>query len=83
MIPDTSLRHFSYSRETPARFKKDLVKAISANGTVEVDQLNHFLINIGHSDKLVSDDEFTTLLQEAGATAPSRCIKAADMLRLV
>jgi hypothetical protein len=77
-----SLLLCSYSRETPTRFKKDLAKAISSNnGTVEVDQLNHFLVNIGHPEALVSNEEFKTLLTEAGVT--SRYIKATDMLRLV
>ena len=35
---------------------------------MEVEQLNHFLVNIGRPDKLVSDAEFKNLLEEAGTT---------------
>jgi hypothetical protein len=70
---------FSFSRETPTRFKKELAKAISPNGTVEVTQLNHFLLNIGRPDTLVSDAEFKNLLEEAGST--SRNIDTVAMLR--
>jgi mitochondrial fission protein ELM1 len=70
---------FSFSRETPTRFKKELAKVISRNGTVEVTQLNHFLLNIGRPDTLVSDAEFKNLLEEAGST--SRNIDTIAMLR--
>jgi hypothetical protein len=59
---------FSFSRETPIRFEKELAKAISPNGTVEVTQLNHFLVNIGRPDTLVSEAEFKNLLEEVGST---------------
>ena len=84
MEPDLTklLLTLSYSRETPSRFKKDLIKVIAAdNGSVEVDTLNHFLVNIGCSDKILSNEEFTSLLNETGAKSSG--ISATDMLRLV
>lgn len=71
----------SYSYETPTRFKKDLLKAIADNDRVPVDRLNSLLVNIGRDDKLLSDEELSSLLEEAGAKG--RSISAAKMLQLV
>jgi hypothetical protein len=69
----------SFSRETPTRFEKELAKALSPNGTVEVTQLNHFLVNIGRPDTLVSDAEFKNLLEEVGSR--NRYIDTIAMLK--
>jgi hypothetical protein len=74
----------SFSRETPQRFKKEMVKAAQSNdGTVNVDKLNEILINIGRPDKILSEAEMHQLLHEGGGTEESRSIQAAAMMRLL
>lgn len=72
--------------ETPTRFKKDLFKAIvnKESDTVSVDHLNKLLVNIGRSDKCLTEDEIVSLLEEAhpGDTS-NRSISTSDMMRLV
>jgi hypothetical protein len=71
----------SFSRETPQRFKKEMVKAIQSNdGTVMVDSLNQILINIGRSDQLLSESEMHQLLVEAGAKSRSIEMSAISLL---
>jgi hypothetical protein len=73
----------SFSRETPQRFKKEMVKAaLSNDGTVKVDKLNEILINIGRPDQILSEAEMRQLLHEGGANE-SRSIQAATMLQLL
>jgi Ca2+-binding EF-hand superfamily protein len=73
----------SFSRETPQRFKKEMVKAAQSNdGTVKVDKLNEILINIGRPDQILSEAEMRQLLQEGGANE-SRSIQAATMMQLL
>jgi hypothetical protein len=72
----------SFSRETPQRFKKEMVAAAqSTDGTVKVDYLNQILINIGRPDQLLSEAEMHQLLVEAGAK--SRSIEMSAMMQLV
>lgn len=62
-----SVFHFhSFSRETPSRFRKELVKSVEHDGVVEKDGLNQILINIGRQDRLLSDEEYQMLCKEAG-----------------
>jgi hypothetical protein len=78
-------RQKNYSREIPSRFKKDLLRAVpSENGFVPVDSLNSILVNIGRSDSLLTEQELTTLLQEAGASCTEgRNISTQAVLQLV
>jgi hypothetical protein len=73
----------SFSRETPQRFKKEMVRAAqSSDGTVQVDALNKILTNIGRCDQILSEPELRQLLREAGA-AKSRSIKASALMQLL
>lgn len=62
---------YSYSRELPSRFKKELLRAVQSptsqsNDSIEVDSLNRILINIGKADQILSEDELTILLKDSG-----------------
>ena len=91
--PDHHHHHLcSFSRETPTRFKKELLKACRSksksnnnnNDVVVVDDLNQMLINIGRKKDCLSEDEMLTLLQEApGAQTEARAIPTSTMLQLV
>jgi hypothetical protein len=49
-----------------------------------MNMLNHFLVNIGRSDKLLTEEEFDSLSKETTTgTNDNRCIPAKDMMRLV
>jgi hypothetical protein len=59
----------SYTMETPSRFKKELLHPYATrNGTVQVEQLNALLQNIGHSEACLSTQEQNELLREAGCS---------------
>lgn len=76
-----ALSHYSYSRETPDRFRKDIVKSIeSEEGVVKKDSLNQILINIGRKDQILSDDEFGVLCKEAGT---KRTLPASEAMKLL
>jgi hypothetical protein len=66
----SSFSNCSYTMETPTRFKKELFYPYSSNGgsSVNVDQLNNLLINIGYHDSCLSSQEQTELLRNAGET---------------
>lgn len=71
----------SFSRETPTRFKKELIKAAHPNdGTVTVDALNQILINIGKSDDILSEEELSDLL---GNGSTCREISTTELMRLM
>jgi hypothetical protein len=55
--------------ELPSRFKKELLSPYSSNGgsSVDVDQLNNLLINIGYRDYCLSSQEQLELLRSAGS----------------
>lgn len=73
---------YSFSDETPSRFKKHIVKAIAApNGVIELKSLNAVLENIGRSDAVLSKEEETLLLKEAGAKDGS--LSVAKMMELM
>ena len=77
---------YSFSRETPNRFRKELIKAAvnesHANGAVEVETLNKILINIGRPEERLSDEELNAILAEAGAM-DDRIISVDKMLQLM
>jgi len=50
----------SFQRETPSRFKKELLKSV-----IPIDGINKLLENIGHSDDCLSKQEQDELLDEA------------------
>jgi Ca2+-binding EF-hand superfamily protein len=58
----------SYSRESPSRFKKELIKALGSpsSSAIEIDSLNQMLINIGRPDERLSENDLDLLLKEAG-----------------
>lgn len=69
----------SFSRETPTRFKKELVKSVvkpSQTG-VPPDALNQLLINIGRSDDILSEKELFIL------TDGQPTISAQEMMELI
>jgi hypothetical protein len=75
--------YYSFSRETPQRFKKEMIKAAQSNdGTLKVDSFNDILINIGRRDQILSEAEMCQLLDETG-DAESRSIHPSDMLQLL
>ena len=69
----------SFSRETPTRFRKELVKSIECQGVVEKDSLNQVLVNIGRQDRLLSDQEYQVLCQAAGDEA---ALSTSNMMKL-
>lgn len=75
----------SFSRETPRRFKQEILGSLATNGNViKVENLNNFLHNIGRDDKLLSQEEMDALLEEAAGDAKkNRSISAAKMMQLV
>jgi hypothetical protein len=76
---------YSFSRETPSRFRKELIKAAvnagHVQGAVEVDTLNQVLVNIGSSERL-SDEELNEILAAAGNKG-ERIIPVDKMLKLM
>mmetsp|Transcript_3654 Transcript_3654/g.5268 ORF Transcript_3654/g.5268 Transcript_3654/m.5268 type:complete len:124 (-) Transcript_3654:1855-2226(-) len=77
-----------YSRETPHRFRKELVKAAEEKNNpsmIKVDNLNRVLENIGHADDRLSEDELNDLLAAADADVNEgdRLISFEKMLKLM
>ena len=70
----------SFSRETPSRFRKELVKSVEHDGVVEKDGLNQILINIGRQDRLLSDEEYQLLCKEAGDNTGT--LSTSNMMKL-
>jgi hypothetical protein len=64
----------SYSRETPSRFEKELLKALSnpVTSAIEIDSLNQILVNIGRPEDKLSDADLDLLLAEAGVEEKQR-----------
>uniref|UniRef100_A0A7S3L5P2 Calmodulin n=1 Tax=Amphora coffeiformis TaxID=265554 RepID=A0A7S3L5P2_9STRA len=73
-------RQTHFSRETPARFKKEIVNAVESEGVVEKDSLNEILINIGRKDRLLSEEEYQTLCKEAGDES---ILSVSNMMKLI
>lgn len=71
---------FSFSDETPSRFKKHIIKAVKCPTTeksnaggmpeeyVQIDNLNLILENIGRSDARLSLEDQNIVLREAGVS---------------
>ena len=61
----------SFSREIPSRFKKEIIKAAvhsdenAGDGKIVVDCLNRILVNIGHPEACLNEEESLTLLQDS------------------
>lgn len=75
----------SYSRESPSRFKKELVKALGApsSSAIEIDSLNQILINIGRPNDTLSDADLELLLKEAGGVDNKRSIPVEKIVQLM
>ncbi|GKY96691.1 hypothetical protein MPSEU_000628600 [Mayamaea pseudoterrestris] len=74
----------NYSRETPSRFKKEILNVAKSPNSVDaipVDALNRILINIGRQDSLLTEEEMHGLLKQVGSK--DRFIKASQLLELV
>mmetsp|Transcript_1625 Transcript_1625/g.2497 ORF Transcript_1625/g.2497 Transcript_1625/m.2497 type:complete len:121 (+) Transcript_1625:56-418(+) len=62
-------RERNYTMEVPSRFKKELILPYTtSNGTIDVEQLNKLLVNIGYSDSCLSSKEQIELLRDAGCS---------------
>lgn len=76
----------SFSRETPTRFRKEIIKAAESaghvKGSVEVDRINQLLTNIGRPERF-SKDELDAILAEAGAAREQRAIPIDKMIQLM
>ncbi len=75
----------SYSRETPSRFKKELLKALSnpVTSAIEIDSLNQILVNIGRPEDKLSDADLDLLLAEAGVEEKQRSIPVDKIIQLM
>jgi hypothetical protein len=72
----------SFSRETPNRFKTELLSPyVGSNGAVEVEQLNKLLANIDRAEYRLSPEEQEMLLEAAGSS--DRCIELKKMIELI
>jgi hypothetical protein len=81
-VPFFFFGSFSYSRAVPTRFKKEILQPYVGNDeTVEVEQLNRLLTNIGHPQDCLSPEEQTEFLKAAGS--PNRCIPVKKMMELI
>ena len=74
----------SFSRETPSRFRKELVKSIeSAEGFIPKDSLNQVLMNIGRQDRLLTEEEYQVLCKAAnGGDDTAVVLSASNMMKL-
>ena len=61
----------SFTRETPRRFKKEVLMPYTVNGSVDIDALNKLLTNIGHSEDCLSEKEQLEFLAAAGCSGRS------------
>jgi hypothetical protein len=70
--------------ELPSRFKKELMQSVNYENReiVEVECLNRMLVNIGRSDQVLSEEELSMILKEAGVHN-GRSISTAAVLKLV
>ncbi|KAG7351938.1 hypothetical protein IV203_007986 [Nitzschia inconspicua] len=76
-------RQRNYTMELPSRFKKELLSPYSKDGgsSVDIDQLNNLLINIGYREYCLSTQEQMELLRNAGSNG--REIPMKQMLELI
>ncbi len=77
--------HSSYSRETPSRFKKEIIKALAdpTTSTIEIDSLNQILVNIGRPQDKLSEADLSLLLAEAGVEETQRSIPVDKIIQLM
>ena len=76
------LFHCSYSRETPTRFKKEILRPyIRENGALLIEDINVMLKNIGHGEDCLSEKEQIEFLAAAGSS--NRSIQVSKMMELV
>lgn len=77
--------HSSYSRETPSRFKKEIIKALAdpITSTIEIDSLNQILVNIGRPQDKLSEADLSLLLAEAGVEETQRSIPVDKIIQLM
>lgn len=82
-----SFTNYSYSRETPKRFKKELIKAActkqEAGEVVGMESLNQILINIGKPDQRLTEEDMNQLLGEFGAQNNNRTMSIDNMMKLI
>ena len=77
-----ALPPYSYSREIPSRFKKEvLLPYADPDGTVNIEDVNRLFKNIGHSGDCFSQQEQQELLAEAGSK--DRSISVSKMMELI
>jgi hypothetical protein len=78
---------YSFSRETPYRFRREFLKVVPAGpeGRVIVDALNRILINIGvPPEKMLSKSDLDAILKDAKTPdIERRTITITDILDLV
>jgi hypothetical protein len=68
--------------EIPTRFGKEILRPYVGNdGSVDVEQLNRLLTNIGHPQDCLTPEEQTQLLKAAGS--PNRSITTKKMMELI
>lgn len=78
-------RQKNYSRETPSRFKKEIIKALAdpTTSTIEIDSLNQILVNIGRPQDKLSEADLSLLLAEAGVEETQRSIPVDKIIQLM
>mmetsp|Transcript_29437 Transcript_29437/g.44477 ORF Transcript_29437/g.44477 Transcript_29437/m.44477 type:complete len:85 (+) Transcript_29437:374-628(+) len=77
----------SFSRETPARFKKEIAKAAFSvspeacrTGEIAVDKINPILENIGRKKDCLTDEELDAILLESNDRLSNKRFIPIDMI---
>ena len=85
LLRPTSLPIHSFQRETPTRFKKELLKSVIPTGAsfIPIDGINKLLVNIGHKDDCLSRQEQDELLDEAVGHHDTRDVPVEKIMELV
>lgn len=79
-LDDYRKEHFS--REIPSRFKKEIIKTLKGpHESIQVENLNLILTNIGRQDACLTAEEMNVLLKESGAT--DRCLPVEQIIKLL
>lgn len=73
----------SFQRETPTRFKKELLKSVIRGNVIPIDGINKLLVNIGHKDDCLSRQEQDELLDEAVGHHDTRDVPVEKIMELV
>jgi len=75
-------RDANFSREIPSRFKKEILRPyVGKNESLQIEDINALLTNIGHEEDCLSEQEQTELLAAAGST--NRSIAISKMMELM